>query len=51
MAEKDYQIERHFELWKDHNKQMGRWIFIVLLVAILIPWIVLHPYLMSVVVQ
>lgn len=47
MAEKDYQIERHFELWKDHNKQMGRWIFIVLLVAILIPWKVLHPYLMS----
>ena len=47
MANKDFQMERHYELWKDHNKQMSRWVFAVLLVAILIPWKVLIPYLDS----
>ena len=47
MADKDFQMERHYELWKDHNKQMSRWVFAVLLVAILIPWKVLIPYLES----
>ena len=47
MANKDFQMERHYELWKDLNKQMSRWVFVVLLVAILIPWKVLIPYLES----
>lgn len=47
MADKDFQMERHYELWKDHNKQMSRWVFAVLLIAILIPWKVLIPYLES----
>ena len=47
MANKDFQMERHYELWKDLNKEMSRWVFAVLLVAILIPWKVLIPYLES----
>ena len=47
MANKDFQMERHYELWKDLNRQMSRWVFVVLLVAILIPWKVLIPYLES----
>ena len=47
MANKDFQIERHYELWKDLNRQMSRWVFVVLLFAILIPWKVLVPYLES----
>lgn len=47
MPNKDFQMERHYELWKDHNKQMSRWVFAVILVAVLIPWKVLIPYLES----
>ncbi len=47
MANKDFQMERHYELWKDLNKEISRWVFAVLLVAILIPWKVLIPYLES----
>ena len=47
MANKDFQMERHYELWKDLNREMSRWVFAVLLIAILIPWKVLVPYLES----
>lgn len=47
MADKDFQMERHYELWKEHNKQMGRWVFVILFLAIYIPLKGLSPYLKS----
>ena len=27
MAERDFRFERHYELWKEQNKQVARWAF------------------------
>jgi len=44
MAERDFRLERHYEQWKDQNRQMSRWAFGTLIFATVILLKVLTPY-------
>ncbi len=44
MADRDFRIERHYEHWKEQNRQMSRWVFGTLIFATILLLKVLGPY-------
>ncbi len=44
MAERDFRFERHYELWKEQNKQVARWAFGTAIFAAILLLRVLAPY-------
>ena len=44
MADRDFRFERHYELWKEQNKQMSRWAFGAVIFATLLLLKILAPY-------
>lgn len=44
MADRDFRFERHYELWKEQNRQLVRWAFGTVVFAVLVLLRVLTPY-------
>jgi hypothetical protein len=44
MTDRTFRYERHYELWQERSKQVGRWVLGTLVFAILVQWKVLRPY-------
>jgi hypothetical protein len=44
MAERDFRFDRHYELWKEQNKQITRWVYGTAIFATIVLLRVLVPY-------